>query len=347
VLSSFSAGGAERVFWLLCQAFDKSKFDVIVVLLSAKENAFSLDLPGVRIVDLKTIKASYSFFELLRLVRKEKPYAVYSTGGQINSLVSFVSNFASVPFLIARGTNIPGERTKYVSLKSRILSKLGTFTFHKFNYIICQSEEMLVSWKAKHKVKSKKLIVIPNPILNPNVISNGKDLDDKRRLIIVARLSSVKGHDRLIDIFHTLPNNYLLTIAGGDGGVKKMIEGRIHQLNLQSRIKMIGEITDVCKVISEHSLFVLCSYTEGFPNVILESLSVGVPVVTFRVGGVSSFIINDFNGYIIEQGDNAMFKECIIKASNKLWDHEGIAKDIHNRFSITKIAQQYEQLLDD
>ncbi|NEU08812.1 glycosyltransferase [Flavihumibacter sp. R14] len=347
VVSSFKAGGSERVFWLLCQAFDKSKFDITVVLLNSQNNAFSLNVLGVRIIDLKTIKASRSFIPLLKLFKAEKPYAVYSTGGQINMLVATVSVFCSIPHLIGRSTNIPHERKKYAGFKSRALSLLEIFVYRNFDYLVCQSKEMLASWASKSFINSKKLVMIGNPVLQPDIIRSTELREVMIKLIIVGKMSSVKGHDRLIEIFRELPDNYHLTIAGGDGGTENLVKQRIRELNLCSRVTMIGQISNVCEQIARHRIFLLTSYSEGFPNVILEALSVGTPVVTFRVGGVSDFIIDDFNGYIVEQGDIAKFRDSIVKASEKLWDHKAISADIQKRFSVSQIVKQYEQLIVD
>lgn len=159
-------------------------------------------------------------------------------------------------------------------------------------------------------------------------------------------MSPVKGYLRLLNVLFELPNTYALTIAGGDGGSEVAIQKKIVELGLAGRVLMLGEINNVCEEISKHNLFVLSSFTEGFPNVVLEALSVGTPVICYQVGGVSQFIVNDFNGFIVEQGDTKKFKECIIKACNKTWDHRAIAEDIHNRFSIEKIVKQYEKLIE-
>jgi UDP-N-acetylglucosamine:LPS N-acetylglucosamine transferase len=91
ILSSFKAGGAEKVFWLLAQNIEKTSHDVTIVLLNAKDPFFSLDLPGVRIIDLQTVRASRSFFKLLDLLKKEKPDTIFTTGGQINVLLGLMS----------------------------------------------------------------------------------------------------------------------------------------------------------------------------------------------------------------------------------------------------------------
>jgi glycosyltransferase involved in cell wall biosynthesis len=89
----------------------------------------------------------------------------------------------------------------------------------------------------------------------------------------------------------------------------------------------------------------MTSFTEGFPNVILEALAVGTPVVTFEVGGTDVMIKPGFNGYILKQDDMNGLRDGIIKACNSSWDHEAIKADTLNRFSLNHIGQMYKHLL--
>src|SRR5688500_1071993 len=91
VVTSLGAGGSEKVFWTLSQGFNKKLFDVTVVLLDTRDNCFSMEVDGVRFIDLKSIRASRSFLKLFRLFKEEKPNAVFSTTDHINLLVSLVS----------------------------------------------------------------------------------------------------------------------------------------------------------------------------------------------------------------------------------------------------------------
>lgn len=343
VLSSLKAGGSERVFWLIAQHFDKSAYAVTMVILDGREAFFSLNMDGVQLINLNTINASKSFLPLYRLLKKEKPYAVFVTGSHINILLASVSFFLSHPLLIARESSIPHQMVKYAGRKGRVVSFFIKKLYKRFGKIVCQSEEMQHSLATAYAINPGKLIVIPNPIL-PTNIWNQTTKQPVKRLIIIARLSEEKGHIRLLEIIKSLPQNYHLTI-GGDGPLKEDIEQKIIQLNIGDRVNMVGQVAHVASLIAQHDVFVLSSFTEGFPNVVIESLSVGTPVVAFEVGGLPHIITNGFNGYMIPQGNTQEFASRVIEACNKNWDAAAIKEDAETKFGIKKIVAKYTELI--
>jgi len=345
VLSSLASGGSERVFWNLAQGFNKDKFDVTIVILDSTVNCFSMDLDRVRFIDLKTQKASKSFFALYAVLKKEKPYAVFSTTDHINILVSLVGRFLNIPILIARASNIPHEQQMYEGFKSKFYSLFTGMSYKGYKRIVCQSDEMKQSLIHTYNVNQKLITVISNPVIQTNKIKETKVPAKVYRLLVVARFSAEKGLDRLVDIMADLPENYHLNFAG-TGVLKDKIIQKVKALGLDSRLKFLGEIRNIHEVMVQHDLMVLASYTEGFPNVVLESLTVGLPVVTFKVGGVPGLIMDGFNGYVIEQGDLKGFKEKIIKACTKdKWNAAKIRQHVYQKCALEKISAQYEELI--
>jgi glycosyltransferase involved in cell wall biosynthesis len=344
VVGSLGAGGSERVYWLLSQYFNNEKYDVSVVYLSGHHQCFSADIKGIRFINLNTIKASKSFFKLLKLLRDEKPDAVFSTTDHINILIAMVGCFVKVPNLIARASNNPFQMRQYYDFKARFYNFFTRFLFFRFDFIVCQSEEMLREMAVCYNIPVKKLTVIHNPILPSHLLKNGRSISGLKRLVVVSRLRKEKGLLRLLEIVKDLPTNYVLTIVG-DGPLMKELKTLVCQNNLCNRVTFTGEISNVALQIARNDLLVLSSFTEGFPNVVLESLSVGVPVVTFRVGGISKLIREGFNGFVAEQNDVVNLKRHIIRACNQTWHHEEIKADIYNRFALDKIGKSYEMLI--
>lgn len=342
ILSSLTLGGAERVFWLLSQYMDKTRYDVSMVLLDGTKAFYSPQLKGVRVIDLKTVRASRSFFKLSRLLISERPDAVFTTGGQINMLLAILSLVIRIPILIARPTNV-AEQIRFASPRAKLFRYFGKPLYKRFNYMVFQSEEIRSSFIHSFPIDIHKAVLIPNPIVPVDIIRQS-GLNGKKRIIVAARLEKQKGHKRLLEVLNTLPENYHLTIAG-DGSMKSEIISQIKELKLEGRVEMLGMIKNIQETIAEHDLMVLSSFVEGFPNAALESLSVGVPVVSFRVGGISRLIREGFNGYVVEQDDLERYKKCIINAIEDEWDSHKIREDVFQRFSIYSVVKEYQKLI--
>ena len=343
IVSSLVAGGSERVFWLLSQSFDPKKYDVSLVILNGVNPHLSTDLP-IRIIDLNTIKASRSFLKLYKFIKKEKPYAIFSTAAHINLLVSLVSFFVKVPMLIARESHIFHQMLTIGDTRSKFWEMLINVFYRRFNVVICQSDEMQKSFVSNFGIRENKLTIIPNPVIIPLNIDVPADKGSYKKILIVARLVPEKGLHRLLEIFSELPSDYQLTIAG-DGPLMEPLIETVKQLNLQHRVFMLGKIRNVSEVISNHHVFALTSFTEGFPNAALEALAVGIPVVAFNVGGITELVQPGFNGYIVEQNTPRVFRNYLIKAAEQQWDAKAIRDDIANRFAINKIADRYQELI--
>ena len=343
ILSHLGAGGSERVFWLLSQNIDKSLYDVSLVLLDSRNPFFSTNINQVNIIHLNSIRASRSLFKLCKLLKKEQPFAVFTTGGHVNTLLSFVSMFVNIPLLIGRESNVMNVMTKLGGFKERFWDLFVPSTYKRFHLAVCQSVEIQKSMALHYGIPKHKLVVIHNPVLATPLLVN-KEGKNQKRLILVARLAVEKGIFRLLKIMHELPSDYTLTIAG-EGPLKQKIADEIVLLNLSDRVRLLGLVTNINELIAAHSLMVLTSLTEGFPNVVLESLAIGVPVVAFRVSGISAIIRPGFNGYVVAQNDLIGFGDKVKQAVARTWNHEAIKADVNTRFGIDKIVKKYEALL--
>lgn len=345
ILSSLAPGGSERVFWNLAQGFNKDVFDITIVMLDGTISCFSTNLDRVRFIDLKTKKASKSFFSLYSILKKEKPYAVFSTKGHINILVSLVSRFLKIPFLIARASYVPQETRRFEGFKTRFYNRFTRLSYKGYKLIVCQTEEMKQALIKAYRVDPSLMTVIANPVLQSHKIKEPQRETNIYKLLVVSRLSLEKGVERLIDIMADLPDNYHLSLVGV-GVLKDKIYKKVKEMNLSSRVRFLGEIRNIDEVMVKHDLLVLTSYTEGFPNVVLEALNVGLPVVSFKVNGVSESVTNGFNGYIVEQGDLKGFKDKVILAcTKKHWDAVEIKKNVYQKFALSLITAQYEELI--
>jgi glycosyltransferase involved in cell wall biosynthesis len=109
----------------------------------------------------------------------------------------------------------------------------------------------------------------------------------------VATLRSWKGHSYLIEAFSKINNSELLLIIVGDGPQMSNLTKQINQLNLQNKVILTGNKTDVLPYLQAFDIFAFPSYAnEGVPQSILQAMATGLPILTCCIGGIPEAIQN-------------------------------------------------------
>ena len=123
---------------------------------------------------------------------------------------------------------------------------------------------------------------------------------------------------------------FSLTLIGG-GTLYEYCRGYIDNNNLKATVELLGwcEHEDVAKTLDASDVFILPSRAEGFPNAMLEAMGKGLPVIATDVGGVSDSLINEVNGFLLEQGD-----EYSIYSAMKRYISDPSLIEQHSRASI-------------
>jgi len=127
------------------------------------------------------------------------------------------------------------------------------------------------------------------------------------RLLYVGRLAAVKGLPILLESLAKLVSSYPdleLTVVG-DGSDRELLEALTDSLNLRSHVKFVGyqSQTEVRHHLQQTDIFVMASFAEGVPVVLMEAMAAGVPVVATQIAGVSELVEHGINGYLVPAGD--------------------------------------------
>lgn len=193
------------------------------------------------------------------------------------------------------------------------------------------------------------IVVIGNPI---HFIRPGNK--GRRKIVLtVGRLIDSKNHDKLIELFTQIKKpGWQLLIVGGDA-LKQNNLDRLRRLvaalDASSDVVFTGYRSDLEEFYQESSIFAFTSNSEGFPNVIGEAMSAGLPVVTFDcVAGPSDMITDTVDGYLIPVNNYHYFKERLEQLmDNELLRHKiGLnAKQSIRRLSIENIGSEYYKFL--
>jgi len=138
------------------------------------------------------------------------------------------------------------------------------------------------------------------------------------RLLTVGRMASVKGIPILLDaIKQLLPDHPDLTLTVvGDGPERQDFEQRAKDLGIGKNVNFVGyqSQSEVRERLTETDVFVLPSFAEGVPVVLMEAMAAGLPVVTTRIAGVAELVDDGQSGSLVPPGD----KHALIDAIDEL-----------------------------
>ncbi|MBR5094203.1 MAG: glycosyltransferase family 4 protein [Oscillospiraceae bacterium] len=196
-----------------------------------------------------------------------------------------------------------------------------------------------------------RLAYVPNFLEHfPEKVLLGKK---EKTLLAVGRLEPVKGFERLLDCFvqiHARHPDWALRIVG-EGSERERLERRIGELGLADRVTLTGRLDSagVEEEMLRASIYVMTSRTEGFPFVLLEAQSCGLPTVAYDVRvGPAAVIDPGRDGYLVPDGDGAAFAERVqtLIDDRSLREEMARAAQAYSReFSREKVARIWEDVL--
>ena len=345
ILPSLKAGGAERVISFLAKNFYDNKEKVTLLVLGfEKDKVF--ETGDLAIVYLNRERLLFSIFDVIKFIKETKPRIVFSSIAHVNIVMALTSYFFKNIKFIAREASVLSVMSKYGDYKSMILKAFIGITYKKLDAIVCQSQDIKYDFISNFNINKNKLHVIGNPItmqlMCPEKMSDTSV--KKIKFITVGRLSEEKGHFRILKGLSKIVNyDFHYTIVG-DGLMGNQIENEIMKNNLKDKVTFIKHTSKVLEEINKNDYFLQGSYVEGFPNSVLESCSIGIPVIAFNCpGGTKEIIVNKENGFLVKEQNE--FERLLINLDtiNKP-QTEIVKKYVWSNFNSKEIVSKYQDL---
>jgi len=278
---------------------------------------------------------------LRKTIMKIDPVSILSFGEYWNSFVLLGLLGAKIPVYISDRAQ-PGKNM------TRIHRLLRKALYPKAAALIAQTER---AREINENLRlNNNIVVIGNPIRN---IAKVNDKTRENIVLMVARLIKSKRHDLLIKIFaKAATKDWKLVLVGYDH-LKQQNEENLKRLSIElgieNQVVFAGKTDNVEDHYNKAKIFAFTSESEGFPNVIGEAMSAGLPVVAFDcIAGPAELINNGKTGYLIPLYNEEEFKEKLVILMNDEVHCQIMgqaAKAVIQQFSIEHIGEKFYRLL--
>ena len=348
VLPSFAGGGAERVsITLLNRLHERGRFRSLGLVVFEESGPMASEIaPGIPVHVLGRARVRNILPRLYRYLRDSGPEIVFSNMVHTNQATLLARLFlkADVRHII-REANIP---LLGVGGVQRPLVQLGyRYLYPKSDLLICPSQRVadgVMNHTSPGSLLSK---VIYNPVDLVKVRSRAQAPvrvpGSGLRMVAAGRLTHQKGFDRLIALMPGLPEDAHLTVLG-DGPQRRMLEQQIKNTGLSGRVDLLGFADNPWAYIAGADLLVLPSRWEGLPNIALESLACGTPVIASPEAGGIDEIADLADGKVVlaEMGD--AFMAALLTQPELNHDSQLRSSCLPEDFLLEKIVAQYEEI---
>ncbi len=169
---------------------------------------------------------------------------------------------------------------------------------------------------------------------------------EKRQILFVGNLTLIKGITHLIDAMSHLPEEIRLNIVG-DGELRQSLKLQCEAMGMTDRVHFFGRQPheEIPLWMNACDLLCLPSLDEGCPNVVLESLACGLPVVASHVGGIPDLILADQYGRTVPPGNAIALAKAIENVLDENESSDGVRQPIGRAISWRENAEQTRSLL--
>ena len=335
-----------------------AKREEVALMLLRPEKDIRIDVPGVKLI---LPEYPYKRGRLARFISELKTIRKAIAAFAPDKVLSFLNSVSPKVLLSLTGIGIPvvvSERNDPYA--DRAAGKpfnnfLWWLSYHKASHVVYQFDTFRKFFPGKYR--SRRTSVVPNIVLPapvrkkwPAVIDGSIPHEGPVRIIAVSALAERKRIDRLLNYFaaiHKACPAAVLSICG-DGPLRDLLEIHAETLGISGSVRFEGNVTDVYKRMAAADLFLMTSDREGFPNALVEAMSVGLPCVMLKCHeGLHEIIRHGYDGFLPEDDEAFVGTAIRLCRSEKLRKTVGErAAAVADKFSPDKVLPLWRAALD-
>jgi len=343
VINRLAVGGAERLLVSdINELLKRGEFVYLITLRKEADSSLSsscdISQNWWKVIPFDGFFDIRAWFRFVRLMYIVKPRVLISHLWFANAITRVGGVLGGVRCRITFEQNVYDQiKSKKQLLLDKILQILST----KIIAVSGAVKDSLI----RNGIRPEKIFVLHNAI-SVDVFSNHTDGEKIKKelgfdsseflFLTVGRLTKQKAHDILLRAFAPVSGELVVV---GEGEEKRQLESLASNLGISNRVHFLGVRNDVLSIMQAVDCFLFPSRWEGTSIVLLEALSVGLPIITTEFSGVQEVITHEENGVIVPIDD----PQELSRAMQKIQENRGLreyissnAKNTANHFSISK-----------
>lgn len=290
-ISSFRAGGGERVMVELANRFSQRGYVVDLVVINSTGEYKKDVLPEVNIIPLNARRIALSLPSLVNYFMKYKPTHMVALDEytHILAILAKRASFSNTKIYLRLGNIFSILHQRHIDEGRKLIPRLSKLLYKKANGVIANSKGVAEDARKVFSLDDSQIKVIANPKPIEDIRKKASEMPDhpwfknKETPIIlgVGRLRKQKDFVTLIRAFakvaDEIPSRLVIV---GKGREEKELRNEISNLNLQDKVLLAGFQENPYSYMNHSDVYVLPSLWEGLPNSLLEALIVGVPTIS-------------------------------------------------------------------
>lgn len=359
IVGQLGLGGAEQQLYHLLSGLERSLFRPVVINLGPQHDEY-WEQP-IRDLGVSVWHVPHSLGRPGRIIRiasllgSERVQLVHSWDLHTNPYAAVAGRLAGIPLRLG------SMRLNYEGIPS---DKLVRWTWYRGLDLLVTNSVAAADQVQELRLTRADVHVVPNGVSIPEPI-NQVERDRLRSELgfsetdsligSIGRIDDNKNYAMLLRAFAPLAKKWptLRLVIIGDGSLKFQLAAMAEGLGLATKINLPGIIPLAARYLPAMEVCCLTSYTEGMPNLIMESSAAGIPVVSTNCGGSVELIERGVTGYLVSPDDHgAMWTYLDSLLANPCQRHrmgqaarEKMLREFGVSTMVTRMTQIYEQAL--
>lgn len=356
VTPRFAISGVPLAQIRFARAFAKRGHQVTLIIGYVEPGYELPEVQNVKLENWDKPKVRGLIWPLIKHLRTEKPDVVFSAEDHLNSIVLIAGILSGSAAKISGSSRVlPSDRLAYSNkwfTKGWFLKQLMKMVMWRASALTCVSNDMVDHYKKIFN--NAPHVCVYNIIKDKNAIDRIKEpvnhpwLVDKKIPVIISAgtMTKRKGFSDLINAFSkVISSRAARLIILGDGYLRPDLTDMLKKLGLEDTVSLPGNVENPLKYFAQSDVFVLSSYAEGMPNVLVEAMISGcTPVSTDCPTGPSELLQDGKFGYLVPMHD----PDAMAVAIEKALDHP-ISKQLLDEavapFEEDKVIERHFEVL--